>query len=122
MKASILLPLAVCGLLIACTTEPDDVVAGDAERGRMIAEQYCSGCHRVSPDQETVELAGAPDFAQINGLDPRDWQPIVNEMASTHIDLPLSPDWSVEKADVIAWIRSLEPQPLPEPEPGVISE
>ena len=112
----------VAMLLAACTQQPDEVVAGDPERGRIIAEQNCAGCHRVSPDQQTVEFTGAPDFAQINSLRPEDWQPVVNEMASTHIAVPVSPDWTTEKADVIAWILSLEPQPLPEPEPETIAE
>ncbi len=69
-----------------------------------------------------MQYEGAPDFAQINSLPPEDWQPIVNEMASAHIAVPISPDWTTEKADVIAWIRSLEPQPLPEPEPSLLVE
>lgn len=114
--------LAIALLLGACTQQPNDVVAGDPTRGRIIAEQNCSGCHRVSPDQETVQFSGPPDFAQINSLPPEDWQPVVNEMASTHIAVPVSPDWVSEKADVIAWILSLEPEPLPEPEPETIAE
>lgn len=113
---------AVVLLLAACTQQADEAVAGDPARGRVIAEQNCSGCHRVSPDQETVQFVGPPDFAQINSLPPEAWQPVVNEMASTHIAFPLSPDWTSEKADVIAWILSLEPQPLPEPEPETIAE
>lgn len=109
--------IAAVLLLAACDQSPEDAAVGDPARGRAIAEQFCSECHRVSPEQETVAFAGAPDFAQVNSLDPKDWQPIVDEMASTHIEVPLSPDWEVEKADVIAWILSFEPQKLSEPEP-----
>ncbi|MDZ4736893.1 MAG: cytochrome c [Rhodospirillaceae bacterium] len=104
-----LLPVAACD-------RSADHAAGDPARGRMVAEQYCSECHRVSPEQENVAFAGAPDFAQVNSLDPKDWQPIIDEMASAHIQMPLSSEWETEKADVIAWILSLEPQPLPEPD------
>jgi mono/diheme cytochrome c family protein len=116
------LAIALLAFVSACDQEPDEMVAGDPARGHAIAEQYCSGCHRISPDQQTVQFEGAPDFAQVNSLRPEDWQPIVNEMASTHIPVPVSADWSAEKADVIAWILSLEPRPFPEPEPETIAE
>ncbi|MEX2299009.1 MAG: cytochrome c [Dongiaceae bacterium] len=124
MKRALISVAAVLTLLpiAACDRSTDHADAGDPARGRAVAEQYCSECHRVSPEQETVAFAGAPDFAQVNSLDPEDWQPIVDEMASTHIEMPRSPDWETEKADVIAWIRSLEPQPLPIPEPETTAE
>lgn len=122
MNDKLCLAAVIALVLGACMQRSDDAVAGDPDQGRVIAEQNCSGCHRVSPEQETVQFAGAPDFAQINSLRPEDWQPVVNEMASTHIAVPVSPDWTTEKADVIAWILSLEPQPLPEPEPETIAE
>jgi mono/diheme cytochrome c family protein len=104
MKRALISVTAILALppIAACDRPADRAAAGDPARGRAVAEQYCSECHRISPDQETVVFAGAPDFAQVNGLDPDDWQPIVDEMASTHIEMPLSPDWETEKADVIA--------------------
>ena len=122
MNARLHWTLFIALSLGACTQQPDDVVAGDAARGRVIAEQNCSGCHRVSPDQEIVLFPGPPDFAQINSLPPEDWQPVIDEMASQHIAVPVSADWASEKADVIAWTLSLEPQSLPEPEPETIAE
>jgi len=52
--------------LLAATTSlfPQFAAAGDNERGRSLAENWCASCHSVSGDQRPSN-ARAPSFATI---------------------------------------------------------
>ncbi len=63
----------VCALVIALwllpaatssATDAEPLHAGDAARGLRLADNWCSSCHLVSPEQKTPSR-GAPPFSQI---------------------------------------------------------
>jgi cytochrome c2 len=58
--------LFVSLLAIAAANAQKPADRGDADAGRDLAEQACTGCHVVSPDQPFPPLLkGAPDFREI---------------------------------------------------------
>jgi len=50
-------------LVMAAIMLPQAAVADDPTHGRSLAENWCSSCHTVSPDQRSA--GGAPSFATI---------------------------------------------------------
>jgi len=54
--------LAFCLPLFACMT-PDRADSNSVVRGRAVAQQWCSGCHRVSRDQLDQATQGKPSWA-----------------------------------------------------------
>jgi mono/diheme cytochrome c family protein len=57
----------VFGLLVSIALTliaESEIAKADARRGRALAEQWCSQCHAVSPNQPAGDPA-APDFADI---------------------------------------------------------
>ena len=58
--------LFVSLLAIAAANAQKPADRGDADAGRELAEQACTGCHVVSADQRFAPLLeGAPDFREI---------------------------------------------------------
>jgi len=80
---------------------------GDAARGAVIAKRWCVNCHVVSADQTTAKV-DVPTFADIARRRPDD-RALSSFLVNPH---PPMPDLSLTRQeidDVVAYIRSLEP-------------
>lgn len=80
---------------------------GDPARGRAFAQEVCTPCHHVIPQQFGLRLTTAPSFAAIAAT-PSMTQTALNAfLASPHPTMPNIMLQSDEAADVIAYILSL---------------
>lgn len=89
--------------------------AGDAARGRTIAERWCSACHVVSSEQRSAS-ADVPSFADIASR-RSDAKRLGNFLVDPH---PKMPDLHLTRSeidDIVAYIRSLDTRPAPPREP-----
>jgi mono/diheme cytochrome c family protein len=80
--------------------------AGDPQRGRELAEQWCSSCHLVSAEQQTAST-DAPPFETIADRSPDEFSWLEAFLADPHPPMPqlsLSRD---EIRDLVAYIASL---------------
>ena len=85
--------------------------AGDAAHGRVIAKRWCAACHVVAPDQTSASV-DAPPFADV-AKRRRDDKELSAFLADPH---PKMPDMSLTRKeidDIVAYIRSLDPNPRP---------
>ncbi len=63
--------------------------AADPQRGREIAERLCSGCHRVTPDQQQPGgWADVPSFPEIANRPGRTPERIVGAIMIPHPPMP----------------------------------
>ena len=85
--------------------------AGDPARGRAFAQEVCTPCHQVIPQQFGRRFATAPAFAEIAA------RPGVTSLALRAFLVtphPVMPDLILEPGeadDVIAYILGLAPKP-----------
>jgi mono/diheme cytochrome c family protein len=100
--------------VIAALAAPP-AVAGDAQKGGVIAKRWCASCHVVSKDQ-TSAVADAPSFFDI-AQRRTDRKALSNFLVDPH---PPMPDMHLSRKeidDLVSYIRSLDPRPQPaEPE------
>lgn len=63
--------------------------AADPQRGRQIAEQLCSGCHRVTHEQALLGgWADVPSFPEIANLPGRTTERLVGSIMFPHPPMP----------------------------------
>lgn len=89
---------------------------GDALKGGVIARRWCAACHVVASDQTTAN-ADAPPFSDIAARRPNS-KKLAAFLADPH---PKMPDMNLtrkEIADIVAYIRSLDPKAPPPEQPG----
>jgi mono/diheme cytochrome c family protein len=99
--------MAAFGVLLADAAAAQD--RGDAARGRAFAQEVCTPCHKVVPQQFAQRLAIAPSFDTIAAAPGITQTALQAFLVSSHPTMPnliLEPD---EAADVIAYILSLAP-------------
>lgn len=112
-RATLLLSLAgAAALAVALAAVP--AVAGDAQKGGVIAKRWCASCHVVAGDQATAN-ADAPSFFDL--AKRRDKKQIANFLVDPH---PPMPDMHLSRKeidDIATYIRSLDPRPQPKGEP-----
>jgi len=105
--------MAVAALFLVTNAE----AAGDAEHGAVIAKRWCANCHLASPGQTTAKV-DPPPFESI-ARRWRDDHALAIFLADPH---PKMPNWGLSRQeidDLVAYIRSLDPNPPPKPpEPG----
>ncbi len=103
--------LALLAALSGCKTQDPPEI-----RGKVLADQWCSECHRVSPDQPTGARIGhilpspmhGPDFMAVADRPGMNAAWLRGFMADLHLPMPtyrLPPD---ERDAVIAYILSLK--------------
>ncbi len=92
------LALAVMALL------PLSAGAQDAERGRQLAKQWCSGCHLVEGPPATARADGVPAFSSLSGRTVDQLRAAMNPQHGRMPDLALSKG---QQDDLAAYIRSL---------------
>jgi len=114
-QRSSLFVLAFCLPLIACMT-PDRADSNSVVRGRAVAQQWCSGCHRVSRDQLDQATQGKPswahgpsfvEIAQYPNLDRDYLRGLASEF---YYPMPAFHLKTRDQEDVISYILSLKGQ------------
>jgi len=106
-SAATLLALALLGTGGALPSAPASAQGLGAERGRVLAQEFCARCHAISAAQERPGEADAPSFRRL-AANPR-WTraALIEMMTVPHVNMPppvLTPD---EAAEVAAYIQSL---------------
>lgn len=96
----------------ACALSAAPALAGDVQKGGVIAKRWCASCHVVAKDQ-TSAMADAPSFFDIAQRRP-DKKQIGNFLVDPH---PPMPDMHLSRReidDIVTYIRSLDPRPQPQ--------
>ena len=77
------------------------------ERGRALAQEFCSRCHAISEAQERPGETVAPNFRRL-AADPR-WtrSALVTMMTVPHVNMPPPVLTRAEAEEVAAYIQSL---------------
>ena len=85
--------------------------AGDAANGLKLSGIWCSACHVVAADQIQASVA-APTFADI-ARRAKGPKPLTLFLTQPHGQMPNMTLSQPEIADIVAYIFSLGPNPLP---------
>ncbi len=88
----------------------------EGERGRYVAEKWCSECHRVAPDQPTGTRVGhvlpapvaAPSFMAIAAKPEVTAEWLTHFLDELHLPMPTYRLRDDERREVIAYIMSLK--------------
>lgn len=83
--------------------------AQDIERGRQLAERWCSACHTVSRTPAEARADGLPSFpaiAAMPAMSPDRMRAAINPLHSRMPDLSLG---KREQDDLVAYMTSLRP-------------
>ena len=82
---------------------------GDAEKGRAFASEACAACHRIEPGVKFPQ-GDAPTFQQIADTRGMTGTALTVWFQTSHPTMPNLILSATEKADVIAYILSLQRQ------------
>lgn len=77
------------------------------ERGRVIAETWCSACHVIGDDPQPQALAGAPSFPQLAQDPSIDDAALAYALLQPHPVMPSFPVTREDIAAIAAYLRSL---------------
>jgi mono/diheme cytochrome c family protein len=90
-------------------------LAADAQNGLKLSRTWCASCHLVSSDQKQ----GSPDAATFVDIARRtnETKPLAVFLATPHGQMPDMTLSQPEIADIIAYIRTLGPNPPPADQP-----
>ena len=94
-------------LAILLIFAPGFAVAQDADRGRLLAERWCSNCHIVGKDVTTGRADGLPTFPALAESRETTSISLHHAMTAAHSRMP---DFSLpigQQDDLIAYIFSL---------------
>jgi mono/diheme cytochrome c family protein len=97
----------VAVLLLAVATGPA-LAAGDAQAGRQLAQQWCTGCHVI--DSSTQGADTAPSFPSIASRSAHDHGWVRAWLMAPH---PPMPNLSLSRQqidDVVAYLDTLAPR------------
>jgi mono/diheme cytochrome c family protein len=85
--------------------------AAAAARGLEVAENWCTECHRIRPEQQAVERSDiqAPTFMNVAARPQVDAGYLRRFMEVQHLPMTTYQLDSDERADVVAYILSLKP-------------
>ena len=110
------LVLALCLPFAACVT-PGQAGNDSVHRGRIVAQQWCSGCHQVSRDQQPPALAmgrpawsRAPSFMEIAEYPNIDRSYLRGLASEFYFPMPTFRLKDADQEDVISYILSLKGQ------------
>jgi len=88
---------------------PGIAAAQDIERGRQLAQRWCSGCHTVERSPADARADGVPTFpaiAAMPGISPDRLRAAMNPIHGRMPDLSLG---KRDQDDLAAYILSLRP-------------
>jgi mono/diheme cytochrome c family protein len=96
-------------LLVACLEMVGLIPAwaADAERGKVIAERWCSSCHLVQHGQKTAVVDQAPPFATIAKMPDFDASRLALLLLEPHPNMPKLSLSRSDVADLAEYIRAL---------------
>jgi len=98
--------LAAAFLALAAAAPPLAAQAGDAPRGRALAERWCAKCHAIAPGRQGPE-PGIPSFMRM-AADPENTRSALRQFITMpHFEMPPQSLTTAEIDDVIAYILSL---------------
>jgi mono/diheme cytochrome c family protein len=109
-----LVPMFPLLILAACVESNNG--APSAQRGRAIADLWCSECHRVAPDQPSGARPGhtlppavpGPSFMAVAARPYADAEYLAGFMSELHVPMPIFRLSRAEKSDLVAYILSLK--------------
>ncbi len=106
IAALAVLTLGGCAGEAVRQTETGPVIMGSADRGAMLVQQKCAGCHAVEQTGDSP-LASAPPFRTMGVKYPvRDLQEAFAEgLVTTHPAMPAFELQPTEIADLIAYLE-----------------
>jgi mono/diheme cytochrome c family protein len=97
---------AVTALLLLCAGYAwPATAAGDAQSGRLLAQQWCSNCHIVGPSTQGPDTA--PPFPAIARRHPQNDGWVRSWLSTPH---PPMPDFNLGRQqidDIVAYLESL---------------
>lgn len=98
--------LAIGMAIVAC----GGAVAGEIERGRALVEANCATCHAIGPEGASP-LAAAPPFRELHKRYDVEFlsEALVEGIVTAHEGMPEFVFEPVEAAEIVAYLRSLEP-------------
>ncbi len=99
--------LLAAGALSVLFAAPAAAEGPGSERGRALAQEFCSRCHAISAAQERPGETTAPNFRRL-AADPR-WTraALINMMTVPHVNMPPPVLTLAEAAEVATYIQSL---------------
>lgn len=98
------LVLAAFGLA-ACMAEAPR--AGDPARGRLVALEWCAGCHDVTLAPAPARAGQAPAFLHLARRAQPDFADVRRFMEELHPPMPTFRLWPEEKENVLAYLHFL---------------
>lgn len=109
-------PYLLAAAAIAVAASACRSVESPVERGQQIAEQWCTECHRVSPNDPSGARPGhilppsmpGPTFMTIADRPGTDAQALRHFMNELHLPMPTYRFRPAEQDDIIAYILSLK--------------
>jgi mono/diheme cytochrome c family protein len=100
---------AIACLAAALATSPVQAQApGDASRGQLLSETWCSSCHLVSPANRTSTNDGAPSFDAIARQPTTTSTGLRVFLQTPHPRMPNDVLSAVQTDDIVAYILSLK--------------
>jgi mono/diheme cytochrome c family protein len=99
----------LCGICIASIAAVSPAVgaaAGDPQRGRQLAELWCSSCHLVSEEQQAASTEAPPFKSIADGLSD-DFSWLAAFIADPHPPMPQLSLTREEIRDLVAYIAGL---------------
>ena len=96
--------VALCGAFAAPAARAEGL---GTERGRALAQEFCSRCHAVSAAQERAGESDVPNFRRIAA--DRRWtrEALVRMMTVPHVNMPPPVLTAAEAEEVVTYIHSL---------------
>lgn len=103
-------------LIIGCSVAGCTLFQTEADRGRYVAEKWCSECHRVAPDQPSGMRVGhvlpapveAPSFMAIAARPDTTVNSLARFIDDLHLPMPTYRLREDERRQVIAYILSVK--------------
>ncbi len=101
-----IIPASAFAIMFMLTAlQPANALENPA-KGKALAEQWCSSCHLVSPDQASAK-ADAPPFMTIARRSDEDLERLAVFLIDPH---PKMPNFNLSRqqiADILGYIRTL---------------
>jgi len=93
-------------VILVASTQPSAWAIGDARKGKVIAERWCSSCHAVSRNQISAS-SDAPSFASISKRSQSEIDALAGFLADPHPPMPNLSLTREEIRNLLAYIATL---------------
>jgi cytochrome c len=82
--------------------------AGDAARGRLLAERLCTNCHVLAPGTSSSVTVGIPSFPEMARRPEQTAEWLAGRLMAPHPPMPDASLTAAEIRDLAAYILSLK--------------